>query len=48
MEATKPRCTRVERGIYRQPNGKYAVGARRGGACTFALPAPTSRRTARP
>jgi hypothetical protein len=24
-EAPKPRRARVERGIYRQPNGKYAV-----------------------
>jgi hypothetical protein len=33
-EATKPRRTRVERGIYRQPNGKYA-GARRAGRLHF-------------
>jgi len=34
-EARKPRRTRVERGIYRQPNGKYAVCARRGGRLHF-------------
>jgi integrase len=30
-----PRRTRVERGIYRQPNGKYAVCARRAGRLHF-------------
>jgi len=34
-EAPKPRRTRVERGIYRQPNGKYAVCARRAGRLHF-------------
>ena len=29
MAQPRPRRTRVERGIYRQPNGKYAVCARR-------------------
>jgi hypothetical protein len=33
--ATKPRRTRIERGIYRQPNGKYAVCARRAGRLHF-------------
>lgn len=32
---TKAGRTRVERGIYRQPNGKYAVCARRGGRLHF-------------
>jgi integrase len=32
---TKPGRTRVERGIYRQPNGKYAVCARRAGRLHF-------------
>ena len=32
---TKSRRTRVERGIYRQPNGKYAVCARRAGRLHF-------------
>lgn len=34
-EARKPRRTRVESGIYRQPNGKYAVCARRAGRLHF-------------
>jgi integrase len=34
-EARKPRRTRVEPGIYRQPNGKYAVCARRAGRLHF-------------
>ena len=34
-EGRKPRRTRVERGIYRQPNGKYAVCARRAGRLHF-------------
>jgi integrase len=34
-EAPKPRRTRVERGIYRQANGNYAVCARRGGRLHF-------------
>lgn len=33
--ATGARRTRVERGIYRQPNGKYAVCARRAGRLYF-------------
>lgn len=32
---TKPRRVRVERGIYRQPNGKYAVCARHAGRLHF-------------
>jgi hypothetical protein len=32
---TKPRRTRVERGIYRQANGNFAVCARRGGRLHF-------------
>jgi hypothetical protein len=32
---TRPRRTRVERGIYRQPNGKYAICARRDGVLRF-------------
>ena len=35
MAQPKPRRTRVERGIYRQPNGKYAVCARRAGRLHF-------------
>ncbi len=36
MPQTKsPRRTRVERGIYRQPSGKYAVCARRDGVLRF-------------
>ena len=36
MPATsRPRRTRVERGIYRQPNGKYAVCARHAGQLRF-------------
>lgn len=31
----KPRRTRVERGVYRQPNGKYAVCARHAGRLHF-------------
>jgi hypothetical protein len=34
-EATKPRRTRVERGIYREPNGSYLVCARRAGRLHF-------------
>lgn len=34
-QGTKPRRTRVERGIYRQANGKYAVCARRAGRLHF-------------
>ena len=34
-DGTKPRRTRVERGIYRQPNGNYAVCARRAGRLHF-------------
>lgn len=34
-DRTKPRRTRVERGIYRQANGKYAVCARRAGRLHF-------------
>jgi integrase len=34
-EAPKPRRTRVERGIYRQPNGSYSVCARRAGRLHF-------------
>lgn len=34
-EAPKPRRARVERGIYRQPNGKYAVCTRRRGVLSF-------------
>jgi hypothetical protein len=34
-EARKPRRTRVERGIYRQPHGNYAVCARRAGRLHF-------------
>src|SRR4051812_47357612 len=34
-EARKPRRTHVERGIYRQSNGKYAVCARRAGRLHF-------------
>jgi|GEM_PF-3457301 len=34
-EASKPRRTRVERGIYRQANGNYAVCARRAGRLHF-------------
>jgi hypothetical protein len=33
--ATRPRRTRVELGIDRQPNGKYAVCARRAGRLHF-------------
>lgn len=33
--AKKPRRTRVERGVYRQPNGKYAVCARHSGRLHF-------------
>jgi integrase len=46
-EAPKPRRTRVERGIYRQPNGKYAVCARRAGRLHFRTAGtnlPTARR----
>jgi hypothetical protein len=32
---TKPRRIRVERGIYRQPNGNFAVCARRAGRLHF-------------
>lgn len=32
---TKPHRTRVERGVYRQPNGKYAVCARHAGRLHF-------------
>ncbi len=35
MAGTKAGRTRVERGIYRQPNGKYAVCARRAGRLHF-------------
>jgi len=34
-DGTKPRRTRVERGIYRQPNGNFAVCARRAGRLHF-------------
>src|SRR6185312_11910386 len=34
-DATKPRRTRVERGIYREPNGGYSVCARRAGRLHF-------------
>ena len=34
-EAKKPRRTRAERGIYRRPNGNYAVCARRAGRLHF-------------
>jgi len=34
-DATKPRRTRVERGIYRQANGNFAVCARRAGRLHF-------------
>ena len=38
----KPRRTRVERGIYRQPNGKLrGLRPRAPGACTSAPPATT-------
>jgi integrase len=43
-EAPKPRRTRVERGIYRQPNGRYAVCARRAGR-TAGTDLATARRT---
>ena len=33
-QTSSPGRTRVERGIYRQPNGNYAVCARRGCAST--------------
>ena len=33
--AKSPRRTRVERGIYRQPNGNYAVCARHAGRLHF-------------
>jgi hypothetical protein len=33
--ATKPRRARLERGIYRQPNGRLAVRARRAGRLHF-------------
>ena len=35
VEAPKPRRIRVEPGIYRQPNGKYAICARRAGRLHF-------------
>lgn len=35
MATKSPRRTRVERGIYRQPNGKYAICARHGGVLRF-------------
>jgi len=34
-QTSSPGRTRVERGIYRQPNGKYAVCARRDGVLRF-------------
>jgi integrase len=34
-DASKPRRTRVERGIYREPNGSYSVCARRAGRLHF-------------
>jgi hypothetical protein len=34
-DGTKPRRTRVERGIYRQPNGSFMVCARRAGRLHF-------------
>jgi hypothetical protein len=49
-EAPKPRRTRVERGIYRQPNGRYAVCARRAGRLHFRTAGPdllTARRGSR-
>jgi hypothetical protein len=33
--AKSPRRTRVERGVYRQPNGNYAVCARHAGRLHF-------------
>jgi hypothetical protein len=40
-EARKPRRTRVERGIYRQPNGEYAICTAHGGVLRFRM-APTN------
>jgi hypothetical protein len=34
-QTSSPGRTRVERGIYRQPNGKYALCARRAGVLRF-------------
>jgi hypothetical protein len=35
VAASKPRRTRIERGIYRQANGKYAVCGRHAGVLHF-------------
>jgi hypothetical protein len=40
-DGTKPRRTRVERGIYRQAEGNFAVSARRGGRLHFRTAGPT-------
>jgi hypothetical protein len=42
-QLSKPRRTRIERGIYQQANGSYAVCVRRAGRLHFRTAGPRAR-----